>query len=420
MWSPIQRLTHWRSRQQPVREAKDLRVTDPEILARPRAVTLPTSLGALTDVGRKRDHNEDAFYVSPDGRLLIVADGMGGYESGEVASALAVEAVVEVFEKKRGKEPLTGSAAVEAALREAFQHAHQRILDEREKRERRLMGSTLIAACFDGPHLTTCHVGDVRGYVRSDAGLEQITRDHSVVGELVRTGYLEPAAARTHPRKNEVLQAIGVADPLEPEVNVRELRRGDLVLLCSDGLWGAVPDEEIAAILTEKGSVHERAARLIERANTAGGPDNITVILKAYEKETPQAVGPTVVTRQRKSRLLFSLLCLLLLAGAGLYFLRPLARETPPAATPVSPLPKQEMVSRVDPETRAHIDRWIAENDLNEYGDPKGTMYLGGTPLFDERTGQSRERYEYILEKHPELRQSEPGKEGKPDHAEKH
>lgn len=397
---------------------------EPEVITQAHVAAVPESVSALTDVGRVREHNEDAFYVSPDGRLLIVADGMGGYEAGEVASALAVVAGAEVFEK-RSSELRAGSISVEAVLREAFHCAHQRILDEREQRERRLMGSTLIAAYLDGSRLMTCHVGDVRCYVRSDVGLEQLTRDHSVVEKLVRAGYLEPAEARTHPRKNEVLQAIGISTPLEPEVNVRELHGGDLVLLCSDGLWSSLPDEEIETILAAKGSVHERAVRLVECANAAGGADNITVIVREYEQEDTRTPKPAVLApRKRVFRFLFSLLCLTLLAGAGFYFLRPAVRETPPVSVP-PPQPKKEIVSRVDPTTRARIDRWIAEHDLNEYGDPEGTTYPGGTPLFDENTGESCERYEYILEKHPELRHSEPmkdsesGKEGKPEHAEK-
>lgn len=256
---------------------------EPEVISPSQAVTPPEFLGALTDVGQVRQHNEDAFHVSPDGRLLIVADGMGGYEAGEVASALAVAAVVEIFEQHRGNDSHAGAASAESVLREAFQHAHQRVLAEQERRQQgRLMGSTLIAASLDGSRLTTCHVGDVRCYVRTSTALEQITRDHSTVGELVRAGYLAPAEARLHPRKNEVLQAIGMPTPLEPEVTVRELHPGDLILLCSDGLWGALADEEIEATLTEGGSVRERAARLVERANAAGGPDNITVVLREY------------------------------------------------------------------------------------------------------------------------------------------
>jgi hypothetical protein len=234
----------------------------------------------------------------------------------------------------------------------------------------------------------------------------------------VRARDLAPAEARTHPRKNEVLQAVGMPTPLEPEVNVRELHPDDLVLLCSDGLWGVLPDEEIEAILAEERSVRERAARLVERANAVGGPDNITVILRKYDggRRPSRLVG---APRKRTLRLLLSLSCLVLLAGGGFYFLKPFTAGTPQAPENAPPPQKKEAVSRVNPETRARIDRWIAENDLNDYGDPKGRMYVGGTPLFDESTGESRDRYEYVLEKHPELQLSQADGEGKPDHAEK-
>lgn len=416
MPSFIQRLTKRTPCQQHSLNTVDPQAAAPEVVGDAQILAASELLGALTDAGRRREHNEDAFYVSSDGRLLIVADGMGGYEAGEVASALAVAAVAEVF-KRQGKGKRE-AAKVEPLLREAFQCAHQRILDEREKREHRLMGSTLIVAYLDGPRLTTCHVGDVRCYVHTDAGLEQITHDHSVVGELVRARQLTPIEACTHPRKNEVLQAIGMSTSLEPEVNVRKLHPGDFVLLCSDGLWGALSDEEILATLAEEGSVHERATRLVERANAAGGPDNITVVLRAYDGST-RSGRPVSAPCKRTFRLLLSLSCLVLLAGGGFYFLKPFSGGTPPASESTAPPEKNEVVSRVDVETQERIDRWIAENDLNEYGDPKGTMYMGGSPLFDESTGQSRERYEYVLEKHPELRHGESGKEGKPDDVEK-
>lgn len=246
-----------------------------------RRLVAPTDhLCAITDVGRVRDHNEDTFHVSEDGRLLIVADGMGGHEAGEVASALAVEVVAEFFATKRQQATDSSAESIELLLVEAFTTAHQEVLEAARSREGcRGMGTTLITACVHGDQLYICHVGDVRCYVRTATGLEQVTQDHSVVGALVLAGELTSEEARVHPRKNEILQAVGLSNGIIPEVSSRTLSNGDRVLLCSDGLWEALSDEEICAIVDWDGSMRQRAIQLVDRANEAGGHDNITVVL---------------------------------------------------------------------------------------------------------------------------------------------
>jgi serine/threonine protein phosphatase PrpC len=253
---------------------------DTETTDRRRLVAPADSLCAITDVGRVRDHNEDTFYVSDNGKLLIVADGMGGHEAGEVASALAVEALVEFFTGGCQEMVAAGAEPIETLLREAFETAHRKVLEaSRSWAECRGMGTTLILAYVHGNRLYACHVGDVRCYLRTATGMEQITRDHSVVGMLMQAGELTPEQARVHPQKNEILQAIGLSDGIVPEVNSRVLAHGDRILLCSDGLWGTLSDEEIGAIVDWDGSVRQRATQLVDRANDAGGYDNITVVL---------------------------------------------------------------------------------------------------------------------------------------------
>lgn len=216
---------------------------------RRRLVSPTDHLCAITDVGRVRDHNEDTFYISNDGRLLIVADGMGGHEAGEVASTLAVETVVEFFGPKLQQATDSGSE-LESLLLKALEAAHRKVLETARSREGcRGMGTTLIMACVHGDQLYTCHVGDVRCYVRSATGLEQVTQDHSLVGALVQAGELTSEEARVHPRKNEILQAVGLPNGIVPEVSSRTLSNGDRVLLCSDGLWEALSDEEICSIV---------------------------------------------------------------------------------------------------------------------------------------------------------------------------
>jgi len=246
-----------------------------------RKVVAPTDqLCGITDVGRVRDHNEDAFYLSEDGRLLLVADGMGGHEAGEVASALAIEAAAQFVTAEQRKAIEAGTQQAGPLLTAALDAAHRKVIEASGTPQgRRDMGSALIVACLTGDRLYTCHVGDVRCYVLSGATLQQITRDHSVVGALVQSGQLTPEEARVHPKKNEILQAIGMPSGVVPEVNTRPLANGDRVLLCSDGLWEALPEAEIHSIVQWEGTMRQLATQLVDRANCAGGFDNITVVL---------------------------------------------------------------------------------------------------------------------------------------------
>jgi serine/threonine protein phosphatase PrpC len=193
---------------------------------------------------------------------------------------LAVEVVAQFFTAERRQAIDSDAEPIEPLLLEAFATAHSTVLEAGQSAEgRHDMGTTLILAYVHGDQLSTCHVGDVRCYVRTTAGLEQLTRDHSLVGALVQAGELTPEEARVHPRKNEILQAVGLSNGIVPEVNMRTLQNGDRVLLCSDGLWEALSDEEICTILDWEGSMRQRATQLVDRANEAGGHDNITVVL---------------------------------------------------------------------------------------------------------------------------------------------
>ena len=246
-------------------------------------------LCAITDVGRVRDHNEDTFYISADARVLIVADGMGGHAAGEVASALAVQTVADFFTPERQQALAAGTEPIQPLLMQALEAAHRQVRDTSQTREGcRNMGTTLILAYIQGDYLYTCHVGDVRCYMQTPAGLEQITQDHSVVGTLVQAGKLTPEEARRHPQKNEIFQAIGLAYGIVPEVNTRALAYGDRVLLCSDGLWEGLSDEEVRTILAWDGSTRQRAIQLVDRANALGGTDNITVVLYEHQIEGGQ------------------------------------------------------------------------------------------------------------------------------------
>lgn len=254
---------------------------------------------ALTDVGRVREHNEDAYHVSNDGNLFVVADGMGGHEAGEVAAALAIEAINEFLPPERLSLAVE-RAEVGALLLDAVRDADHRVFEANRGREAgKEMGCTLAVGYVSGNQLVTCHVGDVRCYVSANGLLRQITADHSFVGALVQAGRLTPDEARVHPRKNEVLQAIGMPSGVVPDVNRVDLATGDRILLCSDGLWEAISDQDIETILTSDGTMRQLATQLVDRANGAGGSDNITAVLFEVEPlPEHQAVEPEANTGQ--------------------------------------------------------------------------------------------------------------------------
>jgi protein phosphatase len=233
-----------------------------------------------TDVGRKRKANEDDFSILADRNIFIVADGMGGHNAGEVASSETVKALDAHFSSERvamlKKEPEKIPEEFECAFKEINRLIHQMGV-ENPKYSR--MGCALIMAFVHDGVLHTCHVGDVRCYVCNASGISQLTHDHTEVAMLVRAGTMTPEEAERSPLKNILTEAIGSPAPITPECNSYILAQGDRVLLCTDGLWGMVDDEEILRIVTKKRKIGEICGDLIARANTAGGKDNITAVV---------------------------------------------------------------------------------------------------------------------------------------------
>ncbi|HXQ57206.1 MAG TPA: Stp1/IreP family PP2C-type Ser/Thr phosphatase [Actinomycetes bacterium] len=230
---------------------------------------------AGTDVGRARSGNEDSYFC---GRTVFaVADGLGGHQGGEVASAAAVEPLA-ALDGREFADPAEAADELTAAIREA----NAAILD-RAGGDPGLwgMGTTVTAAALAGErHLQLAHVGDSRAYLLRDGSLEQLTTDHTVVAELVRRGRLTPAQAAIHPERSILTRAVG----LDPRIPVDtpdplELQDGDQVLLCSDGLTEPVDDDQIAQLLSAEPDGNAACQALIDAANAAGGPDNITVVL---------------------------------------------------------------------------------------------------------------------------------------------
>lgn len=235
-----------------------------------------------TDVGRQRSANEDSLVLDPP--LFAVADGMGGAKAGEVASAVAVEAV-EAAEESR--EP------VEAQLAGIVRNANRRIYDLAAADEsRRGMGTTLTLAKVHGDEVSLAHVGDSRAYRLRDGSLEQLTRDHSLVAELERSGQITAEAAEHHPQRSIITRALGPEPDVEVDTYTLSGRSGDLFMICSDGLTSMISDDEVASILRSAGSLEEAADELVRAANQSGGKDNITVILFRVDEDQGAPAGP--------------------------------------------------------------------------------------------------------------------------------
>lgn len=226
-----------------------------------------------TDIGKLRKQNEDAAWFDEARAVFAVADGMGGHLAGEVASRMAIEAVQQMA--RENERPGI------AALREAVACAHETILAHAQDHiECAGMGTTLSVLWLGENYAYIAHVGDSRIYRLREGSLTQITQDHSLVEELVRAGLITREQARTHPRRNIITRALGTHGENEPDLLVTDVQDGDVFLLCTDGLTGMVPDDEIERTLRDCG-IEAAADRLLALALDAGGRDNVTLILCA-------------------------------------------------------------------------------------------------------------------------------------------
>ena len=230
-----------------------------------------------TDIGRKREVNQDYVFVSdqPVGNipnLLIVADGMGGHNAGDYASKFVVQVLKKELEKSREDGP-------RAMLKKAIASAnHQLIAESKTDAKLEGMGTTLVAATVIEHTLYFANVGDSRLYLLNDE-IRQLSKDHSLVQEMVRLGGLNAEEAKHHPDKNIITRAIGVKEDIEINFFEYRLKKGDIILMCTDGLSNMVEDEEIFQIVRSSRDVVEAVEQLIERANSNGGKDNIGVIV---------------------------------------------------------------------------------------------------------------------------------------------
>jgi PPM family protein phosphatase len=247
-------------------------------------------VGCGHSVGKQRDHNEDALFTlsttlvtdsqqHPFG-LFIVADGMGGHQHGEVASGLAVRAISgyvirKLFMPIYSLRPEMPTDSLQEIMQEAIMEGHRAIVKEAVN-----SGTTVTAAIILGDQLMITHVGDSRAYaIYPDGSLKVLTRDHSLVKRLEELGQITSEEAAVHPQRNVLYRALGQSEPFEPDSSSYPLPRGGYLMLCSDGMWGLVSADEITKTIKTSPTPEIACQKLVNAANEAGGPDNITVIL---------------------------------------------------------------------------------------------------------------------------------------------
>lgn len=275
-----------------------------------------------TDVGRTREHNEDAFVVAdlttdnatlqPEvrthilgnrGTLFMVADGMGGAAAGEIASAMATDVVLaelrRIWLTAEKSDAETFAAALKGATEAANARIHQYALDHPEHRG---MGTTATIAGMHGDSLILAQVGDSRAYLVRDGVARQLTKDQSLIQKLVEAGELTPEEAEQSERRNIILQALGPEANIKTDLTVQQIRKGDVLVLCSDGLSGQIRIEDISESVNSTPDLTALCKKLIDLANTNGGPDNITVVAARFEGEGLQAAAESDSVGHRQFR----------------------------------------------------------------------------------------------------------------------
>jgi len=251
---------------------------------------LRIEVAGQTDVGRKRAQNEDNFAILAEYGLYIVADGMGGHASGDVASQLAVDTMREFFTSTANDPDRTWPYKMdrdrgyeENRLLTGIKLSNLRIFEFAKSNPKlKGMGTTIVALFVSAEGVYTAHVGDSRVYRVRDGSMEQLTEDHSLLNDYMKMKQLTPEEIENFPHKNVIVRALGMKETVKVDTRFDAPKSGDVILLCSDGLAGIVPDEEIFQTIQNTPDLTAAAARLIEQANEAGGPDNVTAVLARW------------------------------------------------------------------------------------------------------------------------------------------
>lgn len=241
-----------------------------------------------TDTGLARENNEDAVAFDPSTRLCVLADGMGGYNAGEVASVMAVTFIRSELGRwleQAGAE--ANAKEVKRAMHICVENSNNSVFNAAQSNPQYAgMGTTLVVGVFHGDRLVLGHIGDSRCYRLRGPLFQQITKDHSLLQEQLDAGLITPQQAMTSVHKNLVTRALGVEDTVLLDANEHRVEVGDLYLMCSDGLSDMMVDEQIAEILSRTSSLHEKAQQLVAAANDNGGRDNISVLLALASEDT--------------------------------------------------------------------------------------------------------------------------------------
>lgn len=256
-------------------------------------------IASCTDPGMVRSHNEDSVAADPANGLVVLADGMGGYNAGEVASGMATTVITTEMQqlfarmKPYDVEPETQKTVAPQLVREQVMKANASIYHAAQSQPQYAgMGTTLVVCLFYDNKVLVAHLGDSRLYRMRDSGLKQITRDHSLLQEQIDSGLITSEQAKHAQHKNLVTKALGIDPTVEPEIREYETRPGDIYLLCSDGLCDMVDDGDISMTLEALGANLKLAAQqLVQMANDNGGKDNVSVILVRVLREYPAARG---------------------------------------------------------------------------------------------------------------------------------
>lgn len=246
-----------------------------------------------THVGMKRNHNEDNLLVLPEERLFVVADGMGGHSSGEIASKIAVDEMAEFFKMTSQDHEITWPYKMdkqrnydENRLATGIKLANMRIFEKASTEQKyKGMGTTIVSVYFAKDNeVVVGHVGDSRVYFFRDGQLKQVTEDHSLLNDYLKAKKLTPEEIESFPHKNVIVRALGMKDLVQVDLNKVEPKEGDIFLLCSDGLSGMVPDAQIQQVLQSTKDLEKACSQLIDAANANGGNDNVTCVLVQFHK----------------------------------------------------------------------------------------------------------------------------------------
>ncbi|MBQ4335118.1 MAG: Stp1/IreP family PP2C-type Ser/Thr phosphatase [Myxococcaceae bacterium] len=257
-----------------------------------------------TDVGRKRDHNEDNFILVPEENVFCVADGMGGHSSGEVASQIAVTEIAEFFRMTSDDDEVTWPFKMdrersydENRISVAIKLANVRIFETSQRDSRkRGMGTTVVAIYCKDEHVFVAHVGDSRvyRYIAAERRLEQITEDHSLLNDYIRARKLSPEEIANFPHKNVIVRALGMKDNVVVDVARVSPAENDVFLLCSDGLSGMINDAQMQEILRTEPDLARATEKMIAGANAAGGVDNVTCVLARWHEAEGETTAQTL------------------------------------------------------------------------------------------------------------------------------